>query len=182
MRRRSKAGGEPVKMRRRKTAAQKRGNAPKVEVRRSPPAGRETEVARLTRERDEALERQAATAEVLKVISRATFDLQSMLDKLTETAALLCNADMAGITRERDGAYYYASVHNYPPELHEFIRAARHERTRGSVTGRVLLDRKTVHVRDVMRDPEYTMREFAQTAGIRTALASRFCAKEKPLA
>ena len=123
-----------------------------------------------TRERDEALERQAATAEVLKVVSRATFDLQSVLDKLTETAARLCNADMAGITRERDGAYYYASVHNYPPELHEFIRAARHERARGSVTGRVLLDRKTVHVRDVMRDPEYTMREFAQKAGFRTAL------------
>jgi GAF domain-containing protein len=125
---------------------------------------------RRTRERDEALERQAATAEVLKVVSRATFDLQSVLDKLTETAARLCNADMAGITRERDGAYYYASVHNYPPELHEFIKAARHERTRGSVTGRVLLERKTIHVRDVMRDPEYTMREFAQKAGFRTAL------------
>jgi GAF domain-containing protein len=125
---------------------------------------------RRTRERDEALERQAATAEVLKVVSRATFDLQSVLDKLTETAARLCNADMAGITRERDGAYYYASVHNYPPELHEFIKAARHERTRGSVTGRVLLERKTIHVRDVMRDPGYTMREFAQKAGFRTAL------------
>ena len=127
-------------------------------------------LSRRTRERNEALERQAATAEVLKVISRATFDLQSVLDKLTETAARLCNADVAGITRERDGAYYYASVYNYPPELHDFIRAARHERTRGSVTGRVMLDRKTVHVRDVMRDPEYTMREFAQKAGFRTAL------------
>ena len=127
-------------------------------------------LSRRTRERNEALERQAATAEVLKVISRATFDLQSVLDKLTDTAARLCNADVAGITRERDGAYYYASVYNYPPELHDFIRAARHERTRGSVTGRVMLDRKTVHVRDVMRDPEYTMREFAQKAGFRTAL------------
>jgi len=142
----------------------------KARRRASSRAGQGADAARLARELDEARQQQAATAEVLKVVSRATFDLQIVLDKLTQTAARLCNADMAGITRERDGAYYYASVYNYPPELNEFIRNARHERSRGSVTGRALLDGKTVHVPDVMRDPEYTMREFAQTAGIRTAL------------
>jgi len=64
---------------------------------------------RRTRERDEALQQQAATAEALNIISRSSFDLQIVLDKLTQTATQLCNADMAGITRERDGAYY-ASV------------------------------------------------------------------------
>jgi len=142
----------------------------KARRRASSRAGQGADAARLARELDEARQQQAATAEVLKVVSRATFDLQIVLDKLTQTAARLCNADMAGITRERDGAYYYASVYNYPPELNEFIRNARHERSRGSVTGRALLDGKTVHVPDVMRDPEYAMREFAQTAGIRTAL------------
>ncbi|MFZ0986596.1 MAG: GAF domain-containing protein [Xanthobacteraceae bacterium] len=93
-----------------------------------------------------------------------------MLDKVAESAARLCDAEMAGITREHEGAYYYASVYNYPPQLHAFIRNLRHERSRGSVTGRALLEGKTVHVPDVRRDPEYAMRDFAQKAGFRTAL------------
>ena len=160
-------GKRPVKSRRRQTVRAKPRTAAS---RRTSAADWHELLDRCTRERDEALQQQAATAEALNVISRSSFELQIVLDKLTQTAAQLCNADMAGITRERDDAYYYASVYNYPPELHEFIRSARHERTRGSVTGRVFLDRKTIHVPDVMRDPEYTMREFAQKMGFRTAL------------
>jgi len=111
MRRRSRAGGEPVKTRRRKTVTLKRRNAPKAVRNRSVSVpSQETEVARLTRERDEALERQTATTEILKIISASPTELQSVLEVVVKSAARFCEADDVTIF-ELDGQDLRAVAH-----------------------------------------------------------------------
>src|SRR5262249_56163108 len=120
MRRHDKAGRKALKARRRKTLT--RCNAPKAARGRRPLAtSREKNVARLTRERDDALEQQAATAEVLRVISRSTFNLQTVLDTLVQSAVRLCEADIAGIGRPRGTTIYFEATYGFSPELPEFL-------------------------------------------------------------
>ena len=155
MRRRYKTSGEAVKTRRRKTLT--RCNAPKAARGRRPLAtSKETIVARLTRERDELLEQQAATADVLRVISRSTFNLQTVLDTLVQSAARLCEADIAAIGRPRDTIFYYEATYGFSPEITEFVANHPAQIDRGTISGRVLLERKIFHVPDVLADPEWT--------------------------
>src|SRR3984893_12233197 len=128
------------------------------------------EVKARTEELSESLQQQTATADVLKVISRSTFDLQVVLNTLTESVARLCEADMAAITRQKGTVHYWATSYGLPPELSEYLKSIPLELGRGSVVGRTQLEGKTVHVRDVLADPEYTALEFQRRAGFRTVL------------
>ena len=169
MRRRSKAGGKPVKTRRRKTATLKRRNAPRA-VRRSSAASLHQRVALLTRERDEALQQQTVTADVLKVISRARFDLQTVLQTLVESAARLCDADKATITRQKGEVFYRAEAYGFSAEFLDYVRKFPIVPERGSVHGRTLLEGKVVHIADVLADPEYTFVEAQRLGDFRTVL------------
>ena len=194
MRRRSRTSGEPVKARRRKTATPKRRNAPKAVRRRaSSTTSQETKVARLIRERDEALERQAATADenarllnelresleqkiaaadVLNLINRSTFDLPKVLQTLVESAARLCEADKGVILRPsgKEASYYVAASYHQNPQYAEYLKNLKFAPGRGSVVPRVLLECKSVQISDVLADPEYTSRELASVGDFRTVL------------
>ena len=129
------------------------------------------ENTRLLNELRDSLDQQTATADVLKVISRSAFDLHAVLDTLTESAAKLCDADMAGIVRPRDGQHYWATDYNFPPAFMDYVKTRPILADRGSVAGRALLERGVVHIADVLADPEFTFSEAQKRGGYRTVLA-----------
>ena len=123
-----------------------------------------------TRELEQSLEYQTATSDVLQVISRSTFDLQPVLDTLVETAIRLCEADNAIIFRLREGRYHMAASVGFSPEFREHHAKSPTLPGRGTVTGRVAVERRVVHIEDAAADPEYTATQSQQLGQTRTML------------
>ena len=128
------------------------------------------ENVRLFKETKISLEQQTATADVLKIISRSTFDLRTVLQTLVESAARFCHADKASIIREKDGVFYAAEAYGYSREFLDYMKNIPIKAERGSASGRALVEGRVVHIIDAAADPEYTLVEARRLGDYRTIL------------
>jgi two-component system NtrC family sensor kinase len=175
VRRRSKAGGKPVKAQSRKTVTLKRRNAPKA-VRRSSASGQEAEVARLTRERDEAVEQQTATSEVLQVISSSPGELEPVFKAMLENATRICEAKFGTLYLRDADAYRAVAIHNAPPA---YVDARKRDLVRpppDSALGQIAKTRQVAHVADITAVKSYIERDpylvaAVELGGYRTIVA-----------
>src|SRR5262249_53231216 len=177
MQRRGSSSGQSVKGQRQRTKSEAR----KVPTARASSAARDDLLDQRTRERDEALEQQAATAEILRVIRASPTDVQPVFDAIVESAACLCDAVFSVVWRYDDDLLHYAASHNFTPEVLDRILKTYPKRPDRSVAaGRAILDGRITHVPDLLADREYA-HELALAGNWRASLAVPMLCDGKPV-
>ena len=140
------------------------------------------EVQKRTEELAESLQQQTATSDVLKVISRSTFDLQTVLDTLVASACQLCEADSGNISRPTsEGLFRFQAHHGMPPAMVKDLERRQIKAGRGTAIGRVLLERTPAHIEDVLNDRDYELVETSKLGGYRTLLAVPLLREGEPI-
>ena len=171
MRRRSRAGGEPVKTRRRKAMALKHGSAPKGVRRRS--SSLTEKVARLARELNEAVEQQTATAEILRVISSSPGDLQPVFEAILENATRICEAKFGNLWLREGDKFRIVAMHGGSPEYREYLFAEPLVALDAQdAASRVVSHREVLQIDNISKAPTYGMR--MRIATIKIAKARTF--------
>jgi GAF domain-containing protein len=139
------------------------------------------ENARLLNELRQSLEQQTATADVLKVISRSTFDLQAVLNALIETAAQLCGADTGIIARQGGSVFHAVAGYGHGPEEWASVQKVPINAGRGTFIGRTILEARTVHIPDILNDPEWDRGPMQATVGFRSVLGVPLLRESTPI-
>src|SRR5262245_32386441 len=169
----SEASGETMKGRKtaktRRPKTLKRRNRPKANLRKPLAADATERIAMLTRERDEALERQTATNDVLKIISNFPGDLQPVFDAMLESATRICEANFGNMFLYADNAFQAVAVHNAPPVYAEARTRGLIRPSAGTGLGRLAETRQVVHIADMKAEPAYAARDPFGVTGVELA-------------
>ena len=139
------------------------------------------ENVRLFNETKEALEQQTATAEVLKAISRTTFELDPVLDALIENATRLCKSDRGFVFIREGDEYRPTASYGATPEQLEFMRHRHLTSTSGTLVGRTVQQRQVVQIEDARHDPEYAWEQAFELLGFRTMLGVPMLREGEPI-